>query len=177
MVLSTWWQHGTDKYALSATVDLRAVVQCRLRMTIKRWYRNLRKCWPLPARYTWLDSHWHELIISCRVGVQQPCVEVRFEDLSVNADVYVGSRALPSLTNFTRNMLEVRVSVSKIHSAVWSSQAFFYTLKKSSTVMIVLWLSSLLMQGTLAKCGLFPNNKRDFPILHGVSGIIRPGRY
>jgi len=71
-----------------------------------------------------------------RVGVQQPCVEVRFEDLSVNADVYVGSRALPSLINFTRNMLE----------------------------------------GTLAKCGLFPNNKRDFPILHEVSGIIRPGR-
>jgi hypothetical protein len=41
------------------------------------------------------------------VGLQQPSVEVRFEDLSVNADVYVGSRALPSLTNFTRNIVEV----------------------------------------------------------------------
>lgn len=71
-----------------------------------------------------------------RVGIQLPSVEVRFEDLFVNADVYVGSRALPSLTNFTRNIVE----------------------------------------GLLSFCHVLPPNKRDLPILHDVSGIIRPGR-
>jgi len=54
------------------------------------------------------------VICFCRVGVTQPSVEVRFEDLSVNADVYVGSRALPSLINFTRNIVEVRDFVYRI---------------------------------------------------------------
>ncbi|CAM6058811.1 unnamed protein product [Sphagnum tenellum] len=71
-----------------------------------------------------------------RVGIQQPTVEVRFQNLFVNAEVYVGSRALPTLINFTRNIME----------------------------------------GLLAKCKVLPKNKRDFPILNGVSGVVRPGR-
>lgn len=43
----------------------------------------------------------------CRVGIQLPTVEVRFENLSIDADVYVGSRALPTLLNFVRNTVEV----------------------------------------------------------------------
>ncbi|XP_024402862.1 ABC transporter G family member 31 isoform X2 [Physcomitrium patens] len=71
-----------------------------------------------------------------RVGLQLPSVEVRFEDLCVNADVHVGNRALPSLTNFTRNIVE----------------------------------------GFLSHFGISPKIKRDFPILHALSGVIRPCR-
>jgi hypothetical protein len=41
------------------------------------------------------------------VGIQQPTVEVRFQNLFINAEVYVGNRALPTLLNFTRNIVEV----------------------------------------------------------------------
>ncbi|XP_028802333.1 ABC transporter G family member 39 [Neltuma alba] len=41
-----------------------------------------------------------------RVGLDIPTVEVRFEHINVEAQVYVGSRALPSLLNFYGNALE-----------------------------------------------------------------------
>jgi hypothetical protein len=41
-----------------------------------------------------------------KVGIVLPTVEVRFEHLSINAEVYVGNRALPSLINFTRDLVE-----------------------------------------------------------------------
>ncbi|XP_062163258.1 pleiotropic drug resistance protein 1-like isoform X3 [Alnus glutinosa] len=41
-----------------------------------------------------------------RVGLDIPTVEVRFEHLNVEAEVYVGSRALPTICNFFINMLE-----------------------------------------------------------------------
>ncbi|MCO5582935.1 hypothetical protein L7F22_036838 [Adiantum nelumboides] len=41
-----------------------------------------------------------------RVGIKLPTVEVRFQNLSVNADVHTGSRALPTLVNFVRDILE-----------------------------------------------------------------------
>ncbi|CAM6049792.1 unnamed protein product [Sphagnum compactum] len=41
-----------------------------------------------------------------RVGMELPKVEVRFQHLSVNADVYFGARALPTLFNFARNAFE-----------------------------------------------------------------------
>lgn len=37
-----------------------------------------------------------------------PKVEVRFEDLLITADVQTGSRALPTLVNYTLNIAEVR---------------------------------------------------------------------
>lgn len=42
-----------------------------------------------------------------RVGLDIPIVEVRFEHINVEAKVYVGGRALPSLLNFYANVLEV----------------------------------------------------------------------
>eukprot|EP00253_Pinus_taeda_P015718 PITA_15718 len=42
-----------------------------------------------------------------KVGIDMPKIEVRFEHLTVYADVYVGSKSLPSIPNFTMNMLEV----------------------------------------------------------------------
>ncbi|XP_004498643.1 pleiotropic drug resistance protein 1-like [Cicer arietinum] len=41
-----------------------------------------------------------------RVGLDIPTVEVRFEHINVEAQVYVGGRALPSLLNFFVNVLE-----------------------------------------------------------------------
>lgn len=41
-----------------------------------------------------------------RVGIELPRIEIRFENLSIDADAYVGSRALPTLWNFTLNMAE-----------------------------------------------------------------------
>ncbi|XP_058739078.1 ABC transporter G family member 39-like isoform X1 [Vicia villosa] len=41
-----------------------------------------------------------------RVGIEIPKIEVRYEDLSVEGDVHVGSRALPTLLNVTINTLE-----------------------------------------------------------------------
>ncbi|XP_059314820.1 pleiotropic drug resistance protein 2 [Lycium ferocissimum] len=41
-----------------------------------------------------------------RVGIEIPKVEVRFQNLSVEGDAYVGTRALPTLLNSTLNTIE-----------------------------------------------------------------------
>ncbi|KAG4931224.1 hypothetical protein JHK82_048317 [Glycine max] len=41
-----------------------------------------------------------------RVGLEIPTIEVRFEHLNVEAQVYAGSRAFPTLINFFVNLLE-----------------------------------------------------------------------
>ncbi|XP_059642943.1 pleiotropic drug resistance protein 1-like isoform X3 [Cornus florida] len=41
-----------------------------------------------------------------RVGLDLPTIEVRFENLKVDAEAYAGSRALPSFVNFIANILE-----------------------------------------------------------------------
>ncbi|THG03516.1 hypothetical protein TEA_013726 [Camellia sinensis var. sinensis] len=41
-----------------------------------------------------------------RVGIQTPKIEVRFQNLSVAGDAYVGTRALPTLLNSTMNAIE-----------------------------------------------------------------------
>lgn len=40
------------------------------------------------------------------MGVTQPKVEIRYENLTIEAGVYVGSRALPNLLNAARNSVE-----------------------------------------------------------------------
>lgn len=44
-----------------------------------------------------------------RVGLELPKIEVRFENLAVEADAYAGSRAIPTLLNATLNTLEVNL--------------------------------------------------------------------
>ncbi|KAF8393290.1 hypothetical protein HHK36_021531 [Tetracentron sinense] len=41
-----------------------------------------------------------------RVGIEILTIEVRFENLNVNAEAYVGNRALPTILNFSVNLLE-----------------------------------------------------------------------
>ncbi|CAN6233634.1 unnamed protein product [Urochloa humidicola] len=40
-----------------------------------------------------------------RVGIDNPTIEVRFENLSVEAEAYVGNRGVPTLTNFFSNRI------------------------------------------------------------------------
>ncbi|CAN6452411.1 unnamed protein product [Victoria cruziana] len=49
-----------------------------------------------------------------RAGIDLPKIEVRFEDLSVDADAYVGSRALPTLLNATINTLEGILGLARL---------------------------------------------------------------
>ena len=49
----------------------------------------------------------HFSIRVCRVGVDFPTVEVRFDNINIEAGVYVGNRALPTLINYTRNVVDV----------------------------------------------------------------------
>ncbi|KAL3616200.1 ABC transporter G member 31 [Castilleja foliolosa] len=41
-----------------------------------------------------------------KVDLEMPKVEVRFENLNISADVKIGSRALPTLVNYSRDMFE-----------------------------------------------------------------------
>ncbi|KAK6267900.1 hypothetical protein QUC31_012060 [Theobroma cacao] len=49
-----------------------------------------------------------------RVGIELPRIEVRFEQLNVCAEAYVGSRALPSFFNFYTNMVESFLSYLRL---------------------------------------------------------------
>lgn len=56
--------------------------------------------------------------IPLRVGISIPTIEARFEHLNVEAEAYVGSRALPTFFNFIVNTVEV--------NPVMNSELFFY---------------------------------------------------
>ncbi|KAH9613074.1 hypothetical protein KSS87_005297, partial [Heliosperma pusillum] len=71
-----------------------------------------------------------------RVGIDIPTVEVRFENMSIDGDAYVGTRALPSIYNSVLNLLE----------------------------------------DVLHYLRVLNSRKVPISILHGVSGIIKPGR-
>ncbi|KAF8010615.1 hypothetical protein BT93_J1302 [Corymbia citriodora subsp. variegata] len=49
-----------------------------------------------------------------RAGLEVPKVEVRFENLNIEARVQSGLRALPTLVNYTRNMIEYVLTVLRI---------------------------------------------------------------
>ena len=44
---------------------------------------------------------------ACRVGIELPTIEVRYEQLTVEADVIAAGRALPALWNAATNFLQV----------------------------------------------------------------------
>jgi hypothetical protein len=47
------------------------------------------------------------LFVFNRVGIRLPTIEVRYENLSIDAETYVGNRGLPTVLNSTMNTLEV----------------------------------------------------------------------
>jgi ABC-type multidrug transport system fused ATPase/permease subunit len=81
-----------------------------------------------------LADRW--FVCACRVGIETPTIEVRFEHLVAEAEVLVGNSALPTVLNSITNALEEAANVLRI----------------------------------------LPSRKRTMPILHDVSGIIKPGR-
>ncbi|KAF2301169.1 hypothetical protein GH714_020610 [Hevea brasiliensis] len=50
-----------------------------------------------------------------KVGIRLPTVEVRFENLTVEADCQIGSRALPTLPNVARNIAESAIGMLGIN--------------------------------------------------------------
>ena len=48
--------------------------------------------------------------LKLRVGIDIPTIEVRFEHLRVEAEAYIGQRALPTIFNFFANLMEVRTT-------------------------------------------------------------------
>jgi len=53
-----------------------------------------------------------------RVGIAIPTIEVRFEDMKVGAEVHVGSRALPTFTNYIVNKVEVSVLILNLMNSI-----------------------------------------------------------
>lgn len=48
------------------------------------------------------------------VGLEVPKVEVRYENITLTANVNVGSRALPTLVNSVRDVIEVNHSILQL---------------------------------------------------------------
>ncbi len=46
-------------------------------------------------------------VLLCRVGIELPTIEVRYENLDIDADCFVGGRALPTLSNSFLNIVGV----------------------------------------------------------------------
>lgn len=103
-----------------------------------------------------------------RVGIKLPTIEVRYEKLSVDADVFVGGRALPTLKNATLNFLQV------LHSRpnLGTISACFGGWENSLTFLRWWWF-----QGVLDSTGLVKSKKTTLNILHGISGVIKPARF
>lgn len=73
------------------------------------------------------------------MGIEIPKIEVRYEHLSVEGDVYVGSRALPTLLNVTLNTIEVG-------SCSFSFPAFQTIVLMICSSNIFFWANVFLMQ-------------------------------
>lgn len=52
-------------------------------------------------------TDWILFLLFGRVGIDIPKIEVRFKNVSIEGDAYLGTRALPTLINSTLNTIEV----------------------------------------------------------------------
>jgi len=46
-----------------------------------------------------------------RVGLDIPTIEVRYQNLKIDAEAFVGSQALPSFINAATNVVEVGIDI------------------------------------------------------------------
>ncbi|TVU34550.1 hypothetical protein EJB05_16386 [Eragrostis curvula] len=109
-----------------------------------------------------------------RVGIDMPTIEVRFQNLDAEAEVRVGSSGLPTVINSIVNTLEVTQSAS---SPVYSARRRFClrNIEKSRLILIGARLIVLVQEAANA-LHILPSSKRTMPVLHDVSGIIKPCR-
>ena len=61
----------------------------------------------------------HVIVYKCRAGMDLATVQVRMDNLKIEADIAVGSRGNPSVTNTFRNMAEVSLLHKHSKSQVW----------------------------------------------------------
>jgi hypothetical protein len=70
-----------------------------------------------------------------RVGIKMPTIEVRFEHMKIKAEVHVGKRASPTLTNYVLDMVEVSNNIE--HLQFTACQYLIY-LWRNSDILISL---------------------------------------
>lgn len=96
-----------------------------------------------------------------KVGIRLPTVEVRFEHLNIEADCYIGSRALPTLPNVARNMAESAISMLGIRLA------------KRTKVTILKHVSGIIKPGRMALL-LGPPSSGKTTLLLALAGKLDP---
>jgi hypothetical protein len=75
---------------------------------------------PALARRGCLTICARVLFHRCRVGIDMPTIEVRFQNLEAEAEVRVGSSGLPTVLNSIVNAVEVRVPFGSSCAVVFS---------------------------------------------------------
>lgn len=73
------------------------------------------------------NADWLSGFVENRVGIDIPKVEIRFQNLSVEGEAYVGTRALPTLLNTTLNAIEV-ASILNFFVSIVKTSAFDATI-------------------------------------------------
>jgi hypothetical protein len=130
---------------------------------------------PALARRGCLTICARVLFLRCRVGIDMPTIEVRFQNLEAEAEVRVGSSALPTVLNSIVNAVEVRGPFGRS----CASCGFFTCLLTRQRES---WLfdgcsSSCLVQEAANTLHILPSRKRTMLVLHDASGIIKPRRF
>ena len=75
------------------------------------------------------------VIENFRVGLDLPTIEVRFEHVNVEAEAYVGSRALPSFINFNISIFEVIYILKNIRGFIQKHFVYFSKILYLSSVL------------------------------------------
>ncbi|CAN1121676.1 Pleiotropic drug resistance protein 1 [Linum perenne] len=96
-----------------------------------------------------------------RVGIELPSVEVRFEDLKVEAEARRASRALPSLYNFTANLFEDLLS-------------YFHILESRKTQVCILNNLSGILKPSRMGLLLGPPSSGKTTFLTALAGQLDP---
>lgn len=107
-----------------------------------------------------------------RVSLNLPTIEVRFENLSVEAEAYMGSRAQPSILNFYFNLIEVYCINSFLKNYNYNLGLTFFLLTTNHNKC-----NPFDIKNVANYLHILPSQKKKFTILRGVSGIVKPGRY
>ena len=105
--------------------------------------------------------------------------EVRFQDISITANLTIGARALPSLTNDLINMAQARISCHAVTSArshvIHCHPCNCIVLQVNVThISIELQMTVVLVQAPLAYAGVSFANRKPFQILQDMSGVLLP---
>jgi hypothetical protein len=101
-----------------------------------------------------------------------PTIEVRFQNLEAEAEVRVGSSGLPTVLNSVVNTIEVRTRAIALHPLL---PAYISDSERRSILNLGRCASCSTQEAANA-LHILPSRKRIMPILHDVSGIIKPRR-